>query len=142
MGCAIIFCNILLSRFLYLPRSRTDILGVDTKPCVDIPPKPHRPLWGGYKTSCRYSPEVVGAGLVPARFRVLCPPDSKSRRRRRSPRIGTSITTNGVFVLYCLRLALLCPSGEDRLRLGKENKNFVIYFAFHSACTTLPFGRR
>ena len=27
---------------------------------------------------------------------------------------------------------------EDRRRLGKENKNFVIYFAFRSPCTTLP----
>ncbi|MBO4822281.1 MAG: hypothetical protein J5548_12575 [Prevotella sp.] len=49
---------------------------------------------------------------------------------------------NGFFVLYCLRLAQLCPSGEDRLRLGKENKNFVIYFAFHSACTIFAFEKR
>ena len=25
--------------------------------------------------------------------------------------------------------------GEDRLRLGKENKNFVFCFAFRSPCT-------
>ena len=27
--------------------------------------------------------------------------------------------------------------GEDRLRLGKENKNFVFCFAFRSPCITL-----
>ena len=42
-------------------------------------------------------------------------------------------------ILHGSRLSLLSPSGENRIRLGNENKNFVFCFALLSAFTIFAF---
>jgi hypothetical protein len=43
--------------------------------------------------------------------------------------------------LLFTRLALLCPSGEDRLRLNNKNKKTIFCFVLSSACTIFAFEK-